>query len=140
MLWILEGCYLVICARSDIRSGLISVKWSCFMMLIAVLFRILCYQEALVGLSGDCVPGLLCMLLSVISHQSFGMGDAWIMLVSGLLLGSVKIMRLMCLSFLLGGIYGCVLFFGKKKKKEDPFPFAPCILGAYVIISFGQII
>jgi leader peptidase (prepilin peptidase)/N-methyltransferase len=74
-------------------------------------------------------------LLSSLSREKFmGMGDAFLVILIGLVLGWPKILLGLFLAFAIGAICGIVLVSLKKKKMGSQIPFAP-FLAVGAIIS-----
>lgn len=82
-------------------------------------------------------------LLSAISHEKWmGMGDAFLVILLGLILGWPKILLALFLAFLVGAIYGIITLALKKKKMNSQIPFAPFLIaGAFFsLVWFNEIV
>lgn len=86
--------------------------------------------KLLAGLFPDAFPGAVCMLLSCLSGGKIGMGDGWMILITGIFLGAEKTMQITWAAFLFGACYGIVLLL-KGKDCRHEFAFAPCIFLAF---------
>ena len=77
-------------------------------------------------------------LLSALSHEKWmGMGDAFLVILLGLILGWPKILLALFLAFFIGAIYGIVAMGLKKKKLKSQIPFAPfLILGTFLALMW----
>ncbi|MFA6383112.1 MAG: prepilin peptidase [Parcubacteria group bacterium] len=77
------------------------------------------------------------LLVAVSKEKWMGMGDAYLVILLGLILGWPNIILALFLAFMIGAIVGLVLIAGKKKKMESRIPFAPfLILGALITLFF----
>jgi len=64
-----------------------------------------------------------------------GMGDAYLVIFLGLVLGWPKILLALILSFSIGALVGIVLIMLKKKKMQSQIPFAPfLVIGTFLAI------
>jgi len=76
--------------------------------------------------------------LSFFSREKWmGMGDAYLVILLGLILGWPKILLGLFLAFAIGAIYGIILIGLKKKKMQSQLPFAPfLILGTFLTLFY----
>ena len=66
-----------------------------------------------------------------------GMGDVYLVILLGLILGWPKILLALFLAFLLGATYGTILIAIKKKKMQSQVPFAPfLVIGTFIALLF----
>lgn len=80
---------------------------------------------------------ILFFALSYFSKEKWmGMGDAYLVVLLGLLLGWPRILLGLFLSFTIGAVYGIILVGLKKKKMESQLPFAPFLVIGTVIALF----
>lgn len=147
LLCVLQLCYFAECTRTDLRTGYISVGLSLICAVCGVILRIMnlfaggkftgeTMIPVLLGIIMDAAIGIFAMAFSFFSLNAFGMGDAWMVLVMGILSGRERGMLILWLAFMVGGIYGSFCMGTGKKNRTDAFPFAPCLLTAYMICSF----
>ncbi len=133
LLWSVELCYLAMCTRSDIQNGWISVPFSVSCAVIGVVVRYEIWGMQADRILSEFYIGLLAVLVAVISRGALGMGDAWMILVSCALLGSVDSVMMVWWAFLFAGIYSAWEIVRKRKSRKDSFPFAPYLLAAYMV-------
>jgi len=77
------------------------------------------------------------LLVAASREKWMGMGDAYLVILLGLILGWPNILLALFLAFMLGAIVGLVLIALKKKKMESRVPFAPfLILGTLIAMFF----
>ncbi|MDQ1284251.1 MAG: leader peptidase (prepilin peptidase) / N-methyltransferase [Patescibacteria group bacterium] len=78
--------------------------------------------------------------LSAMSREKWmGMGDAYLAILLGLILGWPQILLALFLAFAIGAIYGIILISLKKKKMKSQIPFAPFLIaGTLIAIFFHQ--
>ncbi len=64
-------------------------------------------------------------VISKVSNEALGMGDVWIIGSILIVMGVMKGVGILFLSFLLAAVYGGILLVVKKKGKNITFPFVP---------------
>lgn len=75
--------------------------------------------------------------LSKISHEKWmGMGDAYLAILLGLVLGWPQILLALFLAFLIGSIYGIILIATGKYTLKSQVPFAPFLVFGTMITMF----
>ncbi len=77
-------------------------------------------------------------LLSSLSRERWmGMGDAFLAILLGLILGWPQILLGLFLAFAIGSLYGIILIILKKKSMKSQVPFAPfLVVGTFIAIFF----
>ena len=89
------------------------------------------------GMLGASVAFVFFFLLVAISKEKWmGMGDAYLVILLGLILGWPQILLGLMLAFSLGAIVGIVLIVAKKKKMSSQLPFAPFLVLGTIITMF----
>ncbi len=97
------------------------------------------WERALVsGLLAGGGAFLFFFALSFLSREKWmGMGDAYLVILLGLILGWPKIFLALFLAFAIGAIYGIILIAFKKKKMKSQLPFAPfLIVGTFLALFY----
>lgn len=75
--------------------------------------------------------------LSFFSREKWmGMGDAYLVILLGLILGWPKILLGLFLAFAIGAICGIILIALKKKKMQSQLPFAPFLIAGTFLTLF----
>lgn len=72
-------------------------------------------------------------LVSVITKQALGFGDAKLFAVVGLTLGSFGTYSVMFTSVLVSALISIFLLIFKKRGRKDSIPFGPCIFIGYIL-------
>lgn len=82
----------------------------------------------------DELIGAVLFLVSVLSGGRMGKGDAILFLMIGGFLTWQESLSLLWMSSVLMGVFGIVCLLTKRRKKNDRLPFAPFVLGGYVLL------
>lgn len=79
------------------------------------------------------------LMVSASKEKWMGMGDAYLVILLGLVLGWPNILLSLMLAFSTGAIFGLLLIALKKKKLSSQIPFAPfLILGTLIAIFWSE--
>jgi prepilin signal peptidase PulO-like enzyme (type II secretory pathway) len=96
--------------------------------------NILLDSHTYAGTLGAFIAFVFFYLLSTFSHEKWmGMGDVFLVILLGLIVGWPKIILALFLAFFIGAIYGIVLIVLKLKKLNSQVPFAPFLIGGTFI-------
>ncbi len=90
--------------------------------------------ERVVGL----VPGFGLLILSYVMKGQIGRGDAYLVCISGVLLGVGQSVSLLFYALLLAGSVSLVLLVFRKVKRDTKLPFIPFLLGGYLLSLIQQ--
>jgi leader peptidase (prepilin peptidase)/N-methyltransferase len=97
-------------------------------------FRVATYSGTLAAF----VAFLFFFLLSSLSREKWmGMGDAFLVIFLGLIVGWPQILLALFLAFAIGAVYGIILIVLKKKKMKSQLPFAPFLILGTLVTIFG---
>jgi prepilin signal peptidase PulO-like enzyme (type II secretory pathway) len=77
------------------------------------------------------------LLVTLSKERWMGMGDAYLVILLGLITGWPNIILALFLAFFLGSIYGIVLIAAKKKSMKSQVPFAPFLILGTTIAVFA---
>jgi len=76
-------------------------------------------------------------IVAISKEKWMGMGDAYVAILMGLVLGWPEMLLALFLAFSIGAIYGIMLIALKKKKMKSQIPFAPfLVIGTIISIFF----
>jgi len=75
-------------------------------------------------------------MVAVSKEKWMGMGDAYLVILLGLILGWPNILLALMLAFSLGAFFGIVLTIAKQKKLSSQLPFAPFLVAGTMIAMF----
>lgn len=138
--WILTGVTLVmllICTISDVKSRKIPV---CVITAGAVgtVFCTLIQPEMTLGkmLSGM-MPGIIMLIISIVTDEQIGIGDSLIFCVLGIGHGFVAGIAVLGISLGMTAVTAVVLLCLKKVGKRDQIAFVPFILTGYCLVLAG---
>ena len=123
--------YLVVLTVMDIRHKRLNLLFllSGFLLVIAGWFfgRDL---HPLLRITGSGV-GLVFLLASRVTGESFGYGDSLLILIMGGFLGFWDILSVLMVAFLLAAAFSGIMLMRKRFSRKTAFPFVPFLMIAY---------
>lgn len=125
--------FLAILSSEDIREKKISVKTILIGALPAIICRFIDGQASGIEISGSLIPGVLLLLLSIMTKESIGKGDGIVVMVLGLWIGGQMTFLVVCLAIWAAGIFAAVCLI---RKKRGLIPFVPCLLMGTEVLLF----
>ena len=128
--------YLLAGAVWDIRSRLLPGLWlwgGFFTGVIYVFLQISGGDRTVWDLILSLFPGVLFYLFARIS-QSMGVGDAWLILISGLFLHFYELIKLLSVAFFLSAIGSAIIIIAERKMKNLRIAFVPFLFLAAAMI------
>lgn len=127
-------CLLIFTSIEDIRKKKVNVWLLLASGSVAFLFQ-LCYKKQNIAeLLCGVLVGVGLLFYSWITKGKVGTGDAGMLIVTGLFLGGGSNLLIFFMGTMLAGIYGAMMLFRKRKKKEDEIAFLPFLLLAYLLM------
>ena len=119
---------LIPCGISDLRSRMIPVWYVGIFAGLALLYHLTFSEESFVQIAAGTALGLVFVLISRISKEALGMGDAIVIAALGAWCGIKDSLTLILFAFILAGIFGAVWMLVRKKNRKDSLPFVPFLL------------
>lgn len=123
--------FLGINTWTDIRKREVCLPALCLFLAGGILWRIkngTVYPDGIFSLG----LGAAATIMSVLSRGKVGIGDGLLIVAMGSVLNVGELMGILCLSFLLCGIYAGLQLCVLKKKRNTEIPFAPFLLAGYL--------
>lgn len=123
--------YLGVLTVMDIRNKRLNLLFllSGFLLMTAGFF---CKREIhpLLLATGAGV-GIVFLLASRVTGESFGYGDSILIMIMGGFLGFWDILSLLTAAFLLAAVFSVIMLIRKKFNRKTAFPFVPFLMIAY---------
>lgn len=133
----LTGVVLILSAIRDIRNREVSKKMVGIYFLLALLGHVV-MGEGLTGrVLAGVIPGVVSLLLSLISGGALGYGDGMLILACGISLGVGRCMELVIWAFFFSGIWALVLIVVFRAQRKREMPFVPFLLIGFGVMMLG---
>lgn len=121
-------------AIEDIRKQTISVEYlwgfAAAGAVLHVYWKDMTVMAMLLGMG----VGFGMVLLGLATRESVGLGDGFLLMVTGILLGGAENLELLFMSLLYAAVFSLgVLIFGKRKGRQE-IPFVPFLFLGYVTV------
>ena len=101
-------------------------------------------KSSLVEIGISCIIAIVCILVlaivSVITYNGIGMGDIKLLAAIGFTGGVTVIWSTLLFALVICTIVTVICLIGRKKTMQDSLPFAPFIMGGYVVAFIIYII
>lgn len=128
LLYFAVFCVLLVMALIDADTQTISDGMNIALGVLAVISIWVCpeidMQSRLIGLGAVSVP---LFVITLFIDGAFGLGDVFLMIAAGFLLGWQAALIALFIGLIIGGVYGAGLLISRKKGRKDHFAFGPCL-------------
>lgn len=81
--------------------------------------------------TGGCM-GIVFLIISRVSGESFGYGDSILILIIGIFLGFWNLMYLLLGAFSMAAVFSAVMMIKHRFNRKSSFPFVPFLAAAYL--------
>lgn len=130
-IWIMAILSLLLIALIDYRLSIIPDQLNWFLAFLGMAFLGL---NSIWGfLLGGGIFGLIILLTK---GRGMGLGDLKLAAALGFLFGWPKIILIVALAFVIGGLWAAVLLLAKRKAPKDAIPFGPFLATASILVMF----
>lgn len=123
--------YMIILAVMDIKKRQVHLGF----LLSGIIWGILagmCERKVLAGeIIAGAVVGVLFILLSKLTKESFGYGDSILIVIMGVFLGFWNLIAVLFISFFLAALFSIIMLLKTKFNKKSKFPFIPFLMASY---------
>lgn len=131
---------LAFAAAEDLKKRTVPVTLVTIFCILLLAVRYLYERQSFVltDLLAGALPGLFFFLICLFTKGEAGGGDAWIILLTGLLTGFWNTGMICFLALVITGLFGLVLLAAGKAGRRTRLPFVPFLLVSYVmLLAFG---
>lgn len=123
---------LGVCSWEDLRKRRIRVTLVLGFGVLGLMLHLIFQNLTIWEMLGGMLIGAVLFVVSILSKERIGKGDALLIGVTGIYLGFWDNLILLWASSALAGLVGFVMILAGKKKKE--IPFVPFVLAVYIIL------
>lgn len=124
--------YLCILTVMDIRYH----KMRLSVLLSGIMFcaaeAVLVREQSAASLAAGCCVGVIFLIMSRATKESFGYGDSILIVIMGGFLGFWNILTLLMAAFFLAAGFSIVMLIKKKFNRKSAFPFVPFLTISYI--------
>lgn len=146
---ILSLLMLVICSYTDLRKRQISVRVLAVFLILAAGFmsgaylfgsryqiikNCLIYDLKPESIVFALIPGVILLVISLLTKEAIGRGDVCVVGLLGLMTGFDAVFAMLFISMAACALCGIAFMVIRGKSKKDTLPYIPFLLGAYLVI------
>lgn len=134
--------FLGICMMHDLHNRRIPVVWIWMFIGTAAGYRLYIYflGRSSIKESLFCMlPGMVLLFFSYAGKQ-VGSGDGWLIIASGLYLEWEELIKVLCYSFLVAGLFSVGYMLIVHKKRNDRIPFVPFLFLGTIGMFMGDLL
>ena len=99
----------------------------------SVLLYRLCVGTGILELVMGLIPGVLLLVLALVTQESIGTGDGLMLCVLGLFCGWRQCLAVFGMALVLSALLSIILLICRKVGRKTELPFLPSLLGGYLL-------
>lgn len=123
---------LALCSAEDIKKKRIRLNPLLAFGILGIFFHMLWRMQSIGDLLLGMTVGVVLLFLSVLTGGKIGMGDAVLLIVTGIYLGLRQNLELFFYGLIMCSMWALGLLILRKKSRKDSIPFVPFLLAAYM--------
>ena len=114
-------------------SAVIRHIYDCTSGFIIVVAGFLCGRDIhVILLAAGAGVGIVFLVISRVTEESFGYGDSILIVIMGGFLGFWNILSLLVMAFSMSALFSIFMLIKKKFHRKSAFPFVPFLTAAYI--------
>lgn len=118
----------------DIKRKRVGMALPLVMAMVGIIFHMAWQKQTIIDILGGFLVGAAMLLISHISAEAVGYGDAVLFMVTGIYLGFFANLALLFISLVLAASFGMIGIIRGRFTRKSRLPFLPFVLLGYVII------
>ncbi len=118
----------------DIRKRTVPVIPMMIWGMAGVLLHLYHGRISYVSMLGGLIPGIAVYILSILTHERIGKGDAILLIVTGVYMGFWGNIFMLWIGMILAAVGGVVSMTFFKKSKHYELPFVPFLFAGFLMI------
>lgn len=123
---------LALCSAEDIRRKRIRLNPLLAFGILGIFLHMLWRMQSIEDLLMGMTVGVALLFVSVLTGGKIGVGDAVLLMVTGIYLGLRQNLELFLYGLFLCSLWALGLLILRKKNRKDSVPFVPFLLAAYM--------
>lgn len=135
----LLGALGIFCME-DIKERKITVSTVMISGIIGICLHLIFQTESIFNMLLGTLPGLFLLLICILSKGRMGIGDAMLLMLTGLYLGLENNLYLLFYSVMLCGFWAWILLLFFRKQSNYPIPYAPFLFVSYIGMLLGRLL
>ncbi len=121
-------------AYDDIREKKIRIFEIAVFAILGLIINIMYHPYSLISVAGGVSIGICMLLFSIFTKEKIGMGDAYLIMVTGLYMGFMNTAIILWISSVFAVIVGLFIAGRNNNYKTLELPFVPFLLLGYIVL------
>ncbi len=123
---------LVFFSAEDIRKKTVSARAAAVLAAANIVFSLI-FKIAVPDILLSVVPGVIFILISIVTRGKIGLGDGIVLTAAGIGQGITEMFFTELIALMISAIFGIILILTKKASPKTALPFIPFILAGFLI-------
>lgn len=132
VLGIIFAVYMLLLAVMDLKWKKLSLTVLLSGFILTAAGGLCEREEHIILLAAGSAVGLIFLLISRVTEESFGYGDSILIFIMGGFLGFWNILYVLAAAFSMAALFSVFMLAGKKFGRKYSFPFVPFLAAAYI--------
>ena len=127
--------FLLVCSYYDIKERVVYTNICVVFFILAIIVELLLGDKGILVILYGILPAIFIFIVSIISNESIGKGDAFIFLIVGIMFGCVDTLIIFVMALLIIVMYSIPLIVFKHNSIKTSLPFSPFVLTSFIVFS-----
>lgn len=127
--------FLLVCSYYDIKERVVYTNICVAFFILAIIVELLLGDKGILVILYGILPAIFIFIVSIISNESIGKGDAFIFLIVGIMLGCIDTLIIFVMALLIIVMYSIPLIVFKHRSIKTSLPFSPFVLTSFIVFS-----
>ncbi len=133
----MAGMFLYL-SFEDIRKKTIPVIPMMFWGIAGVIMHLYYGRLELISMVSGMLPGLVAYILSIVSREKIGKGDAILLIVTGVYMGFWANIMMLWTGLIIAAIAGVMMLVFFKKSRGYELPFVPFLFAGFLLVMLSN--
>ncbi len=129
----LAGACLLTCAVTDLRKKMIYPLLLMPFLIAGILWQLMSRSRGVMDIAGGVFAGIVLLITSHLTRGKIGAGDGLLLMVTGVLLGTLENIRLLTAASVLTAVFSMILLITRRCRRDTELPFVPFLFAAFII-------
>ncbi|MBE5957531.1 MAG: hypothetical protein E7254_01540 [Lachnospiraceae bacterium] len=132
--WIMAFIFIVVCTAMDMKEKNIGIEWLVMFFVLGIVYSMYVEREGR-QIIFSMIPGIIVLILAIITREKIGKGDGVMIVNLGILLGFKNIINVLMVSLIVCAVASLLMIVIKRVNKNYEIPFAPFLMVALALIG-----
>lgn len=134
---LLTALLLIIESTSDIKRKEINLKLLAVFFVAGIVLFLMSSKHNWLLFVGGIAEGAALLLVSYATREGIGLGDGFLLICTGALLGAKNNLIMFFVACFLCSIWSAILIFFKKAGRKTRIPFVPFLIPGFIVMCLA---